>query len=103
LGSLNFVEYALCIRVEVKDLLNAFVGLVKHLDVPLLGDDTFIEDMLVDGAQLQVLYLEKDLDDKGLHDTVVNGLDIFLKLRLVVLAVDITSYLVSGMLIITGL
>jgi hypothetical protein len=34
---------------------------------------------------LQVLYLEEDLDNESLHDTVINCLYILLKLRLIVL------------------
>jgi len=44
----DFVEYALCIRVEVKDLLDAFVRLVHNFNIPLLGDDALIEKVLVD-------------------------------------------------------
>ena len=79
------------------------MGLVQYFNVPLLGDDAFVENVLVHWLQLQVLYLKKDLYEESLHDTVVDSLDVLLKLRLIVFAIDISSYFVGGMLIIPGL
>ena len=59
--------------------------------------------MLVHWGQLQVLYLEEDLDNESLHDAVVNCLYILLKLRLIVFAVNVTSYLVGGVFVIASL
>jgi hypothetical protein len=80
LGYYNFVEDALCIRVEVEDLLNTLVRLVKNFNVPFLSDDALVKNLLVDQPELQVLYFKDDLNNQGLHDTGVNSFNIFLKL-----------------------
>ena len=59
---LDFVEYALCIRVVIEDFLNSFMRLVHNFDVSLLSNNSLLKHMLVDRVQLQVLYLDKNLN-----------------------------------------